>query len=440
MADLDIVGGVMSAVSATNVLQHLGQPLDRRLRVAVVGLGGRGQVYSRAIGASVTGTAEVVQIAEPRDQQRTTLAGELRLDDSAVFTSWHDLVAGERLADAVIITTQDHDHLPAIEAFAAAGYDILCEKPLAGTQAECAAAVSAADAAGIFLGVCHVLRYTPNTERINALVTDGAIGDVVTIQHLEPVGYFHFAHSFVRGAWRRADESGPLLLTKSCHDLDWLSFVVGERATKVSSFGSLTAFTKENQPTGASDRCITCTVEPDCAYSAVRMYRAGLSDGAVESYFTRIMAPDYTLDAVNEALMSGPYGRCVFGSDNDVVDHQVVNVEYANGVTASFTVSAFTRFEDRRTSIFGTRGQITTDGRTVELYDFATRASTFFDVTGDGSGHGGGDAKMLDAFIDAVHSGRPGRFTSQGAESLATHSIVFAAERARQTNSVVELL
>lgn len=430
---------MISAVSATNVSQHLGQPLDRRLRVALVGLGGRGQIYCRAIADGVRGTAEVVQIAEPRSRQRTALTNELGLDGSAVFTDWHDLVAGERLADAVIITTQDHDHLPAIEAFAAAGYDILCEKPIAGTQAECVAAVNAAEAAGVFLGVCHVLRYTPNTERITALVNDGAIGDLVTIQHLEPVGFFHFAHSFVRGSWRREDESGPLLLTKSCHDLDWLSFVVGQPATKVSSFGSLSGFTSANKPSGASDRCISCSVEPDCAYSAVRMYRAGLVDGAVESYFTRIVAPDYSLDAVNEALRSGPYGRCAFDSDNDVVDHQVVNVEYANGVTASFTLSAFTRFEDRRTSIFGTRGQITTDGRTVELYDFANRSSTFFDVTGDGSGHGGGDAKMLDAFLTALWSGEPDTFTSQGAESLATHAIVFAAERARQSNTVVEL-
>ena len=169
------------------------------------------------------------------------------------------------------------------------------------------------------------------------------------------------------------------------------------------------------------------------------MYRAGLRRGSVEAYFTRIMAPEYTADAVDDALRTGPYGRCVFSSDNDVVDHQVVNVEYENGVTAAFTLSAFTRFEDRRTSIFGTRGQITTDGRTVELYDFVTRQSQFFDVTGDGSGHGGGDAAMLAAFVDALWSGEPGGFTSQGAESLATHSIVFAAERARRTNTVVEL-
>jgi predicted dehydrogenase len=432
------VGSVLEAVSVTNVSRHLGEPLDRPLRIAVAGLGGRGQIYSRAI-ANLPGRAEVVQIAEPRERERRLLGSELALPDAARFADWHDLVAGERIADAVIIATQDHDHLPAIEAFAAAGYDILCEKPISGSEAACVAAVRAAESAGVFLGVCHVLRYTPNTRRIMALLAGGAIGDVVAIQHLEPVGWFHFAHSFVRGAWRREAESGPLLLTKSCHDLDWLSFVVGAPPTRVSSFGSLTGFTPAHRPERATDRCVSCPVESACAYSAVRMYHAGLRPGSVESYFTRIMAPDYTAEAVDEALHIGPYGRCVFTSDNDVVDHQVVNVEYENGVTASFTLSAFTRFEDRRTSIFGTRGQITTDGRTVELTDFVTRESQFFDVTGDGSGHGGGDAAMLGAFVDALWSGEPDGFTSQGAESLATHSIVFAAERARLGSTVVDL-
>ena len=199
-----------------------------------------------------------------------------------------------------------------------------------------------------------------------------------------------------------------MLLTKSCHDLDWLSYVVGAPASRVSSFGSRTLFTAANKPAEASDRCVTCAVEPECPYSAVVMYHAGLDPERIESYFTRIIAPDMTAGAVDEALRTGPYGRCVFAADNDVVDHQVVSVEYANGVTAAFTVVAATRHEDRRTSIFGSRGQLTTDGSTVEVYDFATRQATTYDVAGGGSGHGGGDDAMLAAFIDALRLGEPG--------------------------------
>jgi predicted dehydrogenase len=429
----------MLTSAPTNLREHVGTPLDRPLRIALVGLGGRGSIYAAAIATDHRGAAEVVQIAEPRALHRGQVAGSLGLGSEATFTDWHDLVAAERVADAVIITTQDRDHRGAIEAFAAAGYDILCEKPLAGTEQDCTAAVSAATTAGVFLGVCHVLRYTPNTLRIRALLADGAIGDVVAVHHLEPVGWFHFAHSFVRGPWRRHDESGPLLLTKSCHDLDWLSYVIGSPARRVSSFGSRTVFTAANKPPGAADRCTTCTLEPDCAYSAVAMYHAGLDPDRPESYFTRIVAPEMTVAAVDEALRNGPFGRCVFTCDNDVPDHQVVSVEYANGVTAAFTLSATTRFEDRRTSIFGSRGQITTDGSTVEVYDFTSRRSTTHDVTSDGSGHGGGDAAMLAAFLDALRSGEPERFTSQGEASLVTHRVVFAAERARLSGTVVEL-
>ncbi len=423
----------------TNLADHPGVPLDRPLRIAVIGLGGRGSVYAAAIAGEHRGEAEIVQIAERRDLHRDRIRDSLGLPSDAAFTDWHDLVTADRVADAVIIATQDRDHRPAIEAFAAAGYDILCEKPLAGTEDDCAAAVGAASAAGVFLGVCHVLRYTPNTRRIKQLLADGVIGDIVAIHHLEPIGWFHFAHSFVRGPWRRHDESGPMLLTKSCHDLDWLSYIVGSPTKRVSSFGTRTLFTASNKPAGATDRCTTCPVEPECAYSAVAMYHAGLGGAEPEGYFTAIVAPEMTPAAVDVALRTGPYGRCVFASDNDVVDHQVVSLEYANGVTAAFTLAAATRHEDRRTSIFGSAGQITTDGSTVEVYDFRRRQTTTYDVTGDGSGHGGGDAAMLAAFLEALRLGEPEQFSSHGEASLATHRIVFAAERARTTRSVVEL-
>jgi predicted dehydrogenase len=433
------VAAVTITIAATNVSEHVGEPLTRPLRVAIVGLGGRGSIYAEAIAGGHRGTAEVVQVAEPRPWHREQVARALDLPADAVYADWHELVARDRVADAVIIATQDRDHLPAIRAFAAAGYDILCEKPLAATEEDCEAAVAAADAAGVFLGVCHVLRYTPNTRRIVELVRGGAIGDLVAIHHIEPIGWFHFAHSFVRGPWRRFDETGPLLLTKSCHDLDWLSHVVGAPAARVSSFGSRTLFSAANRPAGAADRCTSCALEPDCAYSAVAMYHAGLDPRRPEAYFTGIVAPERTAEAVDEALRTGPFGRCVYACDNDVVDHQVVTLEYANGVTVAFTLAAATRFEDRRTSIFGSRGQITTDCSTVELYDFASRRTTAFDVTGDGSGHGGGDAAMLATFLDALRLGEPQRFTSDGAASLATHRIVFAAERARTTGTVVTL-
>ena len=107
------MGRVLEAVSVTNVAGHLGQPLDRPLRVAIVGLGGRGQIYASAIAAKCADRAEVVQIAERRERERGLIGAGLGLAEAASFADWHELVAGERIADAVIIATQDRDHLPA---------------------------------------------------------------------------------------------------------------------------------------------------------------------------------------------------------------------------------------------------------------------------------------------------------------------------------------
>lgn len=414
-----------------------------RLRVAVIGLGGRGETYTRLLAAEHADRVRVTQVAEPRFGVRQRILDELAtegttLDGVEVYDDWQSLLAAPRNADVAIVCVQDRDHREVVEAFAAAGYDLLCEKPLAGSEADCAAMVRAADTAGVFLGVCHVLRYTPNTRTIRRLLDDGAIGQLVAVQHLEPVGWFHFAHSFVRGPWRRTDESGPLLLTKSCHDIDWLSYIVGAPALKVSSFGSRSVFRPEAAPDGAGERCVSCDIEPTCPYSAVQMYARGLAGSAPEAYFTRIIAPEATPAAVDAALRDGPFGRCVWRTDNDVVDHQVVNLEYAGGVTASFTLAAFTPMEHRHTKLFGSHGQITSDGDSVEVFDFVSRTTTTYDTADDESGHGGGDAAMLAAYLDAVIDGANG-FSSTGDESLATHQIVFAAERARATGRVVEL-
>ena len=347
------------AVPPVNLRDHLGRHLDRPLRVAVVGAGARGAAYARHLADC---GAHVTAVAEPRDEARYALAQAYGIPHAARFTTWVDLVAAPRTADAVLITVQDREHASAATEFARAGYDILLEKPIAPTEEECLQVLRACEGAGVWLGVCHVLLYAPYTRLVRRLLDHGVIGDVVSVEHLEPVGYWHFAHSYVRGSWRKEATAGPVLLTKSSHDLDWLSHVVGRPVARVSSFGALTHFQPEAAPEGAGERCLDCTVEPTCPWSAARIYRRGLDPRAREAYFTRVMAPAGTPEAVEEALRTGPYGRCVYRCDNDVLDHQVVTLEYDGGVTATFTLSAFTPMEHRRTRIFGTRGQLTTDG------------------------------------------------------------------------------
>jgi predicted dehydrogenase len=285
------------------------------------------------------------------------------------------------------------------------------------------------------LAVCHVMRYTAYTKIVKSLLDDGRIGRVVSIQHLEPVGWWHHAHSFVRGPWRDSTASSPMLLAKSCHDIDWLLYLAGQPARRVSSFGSLTHFRPESKPAGAADRCVDCAVEHDCPYSAVRLYL-----NAGPGWPLSAVTPDFTEAAVLDALRTGPYGECVYNGQNDVVDHQVVMMELADGATVSFTMTAFTPYEQRKTRIFGTHGYLDGDGGSVRLVDFRTGTEETVAVADTiEAGHTDGDEALVDAFLAAVATGDPALISSDATTSLAGHLVVWAAERARHTGTVVTL-
>jgi predicted dehydrogenase len=271
-------------------------------------------------------------------------------------------------------------------------------------------------------------------------VDSGRLGDVMSVEHLEPVGFWHQAHSFVRGNWRRADLATTMLMAKSCHDLDWLQYILGQPPLRVSSFGRLSHFTRDHQPEGAADRCVDCAVEASCAYSATRLYGGQLRLGQ-HGWPLDVILDEFTPAALDKAMRDGPYGRCVYACDNDVVDHQVVAMEFPGGATATFTMTAFNEGGGRRTRIFGTRGELTGDGETIRVYDFMTRAAQVITPEQTGAmsaagGHGGGDAGLMDAFTEAVAAGDSAPIRSGPRESLASHLAVFAAERARLNGTV----
>jgi predicted dehydrogenase len=405
---------------------------------AVLGAGDRGSAYARWI-AGNPDRARVVAVAEPRPYQRERLADAHAIPPERVFTSWQELAEAPRLADAAIVSTQDAEHVDPAISLAGKGYHLLVEKPLAPAEDDCRALVRAVTDAGVLFAVCHVLRYRPYTRLLKEIVDSGRIGEVLSVQHLEPVGWWHHAHSFVRGNWRRSDRSAFMLMAKSCHDIDWLRHVVGRPISRVSSFGSLNHFRPENRPAGAADRCLDCAVEPACPYSAPRLYLGMVRDGRT-GWPVSVIADDVTETGVRQALRDGPYGRCVYTCDNDAVDHQVVALEFAGGPTATFTMTAFTQHMDRRTQIFGTRGTIDGDGEQLSVFDFTTARTETLSVAAQGTdaaaGHGGGDAALMDAFTTAVATGDPSPILSGPTESLETHLAVFAAERARHAGVV----
>ncbi|MEU6038342.1 Gfo/Idh/MocA family oxidoreductase [Actinomadura sp. NPDC047616] len=409
--------------------------------LAVAGAGLRGATYARR--ALETGRARVVAVAEPDPERRRRFAERHGIPPERAFADWRDLAAAGRVADGVIIATQDAEHAEPAVRFAALGYHILLEKPMATSEADAVRVLEAVERSGSMLAVCHVLRYTPYTRMIRELVESGRIGTPISVQHLEPVGWWHHAHSYVRGNWRREDESGPMLLTKSCHDVDWLVHVMGEIPSRVGSFGRLSHFRPENRPEGAADRCVDCPVEKRCPYSATRLYLSCLGDPDRETWPLGAVTQDLTEQGVLRALREGPYGRCVYACDNDVVDHQVVNMEFPSGATASFTVTAFSPYAQRQTRIFGTAGCIEGDGVRISLRDFVTGEVETYD-TGEANRaedgrHDEADAALADAFIAALADGDHTPLTSDARESLASHRVVWAAERARRTGTVVEI-
>lgn len=410
------------------------------VRLAIIGAGSRGTGYA-SYAATHPDQARVVAVAEPRAFYRDRLAREHQIPSERVFVDWREAAAQPRLADAAIIATQDAMHVEPAEAFAGRGYHLLLEKPMAPDEVGCRRIHRAVTAAAIVFAVCHVMRYTAYTRRLKALLDAGRIGDLVSIQHLEPVGYWHQAHSFVRGNWRNERESSPMLLAKSCHDLDWLRHVMGVPCERVSSFGSLKHFRREEKPAAAGDatRCLDCPCEAICPYSARKIYLGRVARGET-GWPVDVLTPKVSEASVTEALRSGPYGRCVYECDNDVVDHQVVNLLFAGGRTAAFTMTAFNLSGHRRTRLFGTRGEISGDGVHLEVVDFLTDRTEVIDTAAmDASilgGHGGGDYGLMQSFVAAVAAQDQSRVLSGPDETLETHLMVFAAERSRHLGTV----
>lgn len=409
----------------------------------IIGAGSRGTGYA-TYALAHPDRADVVGVAEPREAARMRLVAEHDIPPENIYTDWQEVAVREKFADAAVITTQDAMHTEPAIALAEKGYHLLLEKPMAPTAEECQRIVAAVKANHVMLAVGHVLLYTAYTQTLKKMLDDGAVGEIVSIQHLEPVGYWHQAHSFVRGNWRNEAESSFMLLAKSCHDLDWIRYIMGEKCRSVSSFGALKHFRRAEKPPEAGEalHCLDCAYEPKCPYSAKKIYLGRLARGQT-GWPVNVLTFDVTMEGVTEALRTGPYGRCVYECDNDVVDNQVVNMFFEGGKTASFTMTAFNQAAPRRTCIFGSRGEIYGDGVKIYLTDFLTDETTVVDTrSADASilgGHGGGDYGLISAFINAVANNDPSGLLSGPDETLESHLMVFAAEQARRENRVVNM-
>lgn len=416
----------------------------KKLTMIVIGAGSRGRTYA-GFAKNNPEMYEVVGVAEPIKERREFMIKNYPACTNNVYEDWKDILAVPKFADVAVIATMDRMHLdPALKAIEL-GYDILLEKPMAPTAEESKKICEAAEKKGTKILVCHVLRYTHFFKALKQVIDSGKIGKVMSINHEEGVGNIHQSHSFVRGNWGNEEASSFMLLQKSCHDMDILQWLLGEKCVKAQSFGSLKYFTPANRPEGAPDYCLDgCPHADKCRYNVEKIYFGKNEHGWMRNTITAM--PDPSEEERIEALKKGRHGRCVFACDNNVVDHQVVNLEFESGATVSFTMNAF-NLGGRVIHIMGTDGEIhasmSSDTFTVSNFDTSeTETVKINDMVLDesiASGHGGGDAGIMLALHDLIAEGKTSKSVCDIRTSYENHIIAFAAEDSRKNGTVVNI-
>ena len=414
----------------------------KTLKVILIGAGSRGRCYTDLMNDE---RFDVVAVAEPSDELRNYIKEKHNIPDEMCFNTWEPLLDMPKMADLAIIATMDRLHYaPAMKAIEL-GYDMLLEKPISPKFKECVEIANAAKRNGVKILVCHVLRYSPFFMAIKQMIDENKLGRIMSIHHAECVGNVHQSHSFVRGNWGNSDRSSSMILQKSCHDMDILQWLVGRPCINVHSFGSLTYFTEENAPEGAPDYCNkTCPEYNTCYYNAVKLYLEDENNLWFREVSTQKTKPSN--EDVENALRNTQYGKCVYKCDNNVVDHQVVNLEFDDGTVASFNMCAFNK-GGRFIRLMGTDGEIygCADTNTIEYYSFKTKEKEIIDANEKSvsdsivHGHGGGDSGIVNTLYDYLVNGYTGDQLSEIEISTKNHLIAFAAEKSRLEGRVINL-
>jgi predicted dehydrogenase len=463
--------------------------MAKLLTAVMIGAGERGYSAYGPYALAHPDEIQFIAVAEPNDARRARFAGAHAIPPDRRFRTWEDLLERGKIADAALVCTMDTLHAAPTLAALEAGYDVLLEKPMAAALGDCVCLVRAAERTGHLVQVAHVLRYTPFFSTLHDVVTSGILGEIITVEHRENVVYWHMAHSYVRGNWRRRDLSSPIILAKCCHDLDILTWNLG-RCARVSSFGSMRHFRPENAPPGAPKRCTDgCPAADECAWYAPRLYldliplfhmarqspdlweRLGaalvLGFPRMADLIRRLVPPigraldyhEWPVSAISEdtspkarlrALETGPYGRCVYHCDNDVLDHQTVNMVFESGTSVVMVMNGHSH-EDARTMRYeGSRATLRCKfayglDDVIEIHDHRTGRVERIELS-DRSGvtsHGGGDEGVVAAFVRAVREGRTGEPSTAAlttaSKSLESHLMAFAADRARLAGEVVDM-
>ncbi len=397
-----------------------------------LGAGNRGNVYGD-YAIKYPDELDIVGVAEPIKIRRKRYIKKHNIKRKNAFYTWEDVFKVPKFADAILITTPDDLHYgPCMEALKM-GYDILLEKPISPSEKECRDILELSQKTGRIVAVCHVLRYAPYFIKLREIIQSGVLGKVVSMQHFEPIEHVHMAHSFVRGNWHNSVQTAPIILAKSCHDLDIMKWMLDKDCTDIQAFGSLSWFNKNNAPEGSTERCMDgCKHEVSCPYSAMKIY---YRDRQRTYVFDLPEDKSKHGDTILEYLRTTNYGRCVYKMENDQPDHYTCNMLFEDDITASFNMEAFTSYHGRRTRIMGSLGDVVGDMQQFIHTDFLTGEKTEWAQQSDG--HGGGDWRLVSDWIQAVSNQDKSLLTSTIEASIESHIMGFAAEISRKEKRVV---
>jgi hypothetical protein len=413
----------------------LHKPLEKPVQAILIGAGHRGNIYAdyallHPDELNIVGVADHNAVRNGRFARRHSITAANR------FYAWEKVFEREKFADAVIIATPDNLHAAPCLMALEKGYDVLLEKPIAPTEEECRKILAAAKEKGRIVGVCHVLRYSPYFRQLKQIIDSKMIGDVVSVQHLEPIEFVHMTHSYVRGNWRNSKETSPIVLAKSCHDTDIIRWLINEHVQYIQCFGGLNLFKIENAPAGSTERCMDgCAVEGACPFSALQIYYRDRKRG-------------YVFDLPNDSrkaeklilkkLETTNYGRCVYRMDNDQPDHLTINMHFNKNITAAFSMEGLTSYEGRFTRIMGTLGDIVGDMESYTITDFKTGKETSWSLKTDF--HGGGDHRLVNDWVQAVGHQDTAILSSNIDVSVESHLMAFAAERSRLNKTIEKII
>ena len=407
---------------------------ERIFTVAIIGVGGRGGYAYGTLIADMPDKFKINALCDINTEKLSYFSEKFGVGEDALFTD-ENAFFKEKRADVLIISTQDKDHVRHARIAFKLGYDVLLEKPITSNRAELEELLELQRSTGSKVLVCHVLRYAPAYMKIAELIESNAIGRLVSINAIEQVGYFHQSQAYVRGFWRREADSAPMIIAKCTHDLDLIQYYANSTCETLSSIGELTHFTAENAPEGAAERCLDCKYVETCPYSAKTRYLDEWRKVQKDIYpYNVVCHAPITEEKMIAALRNGQYGICVYKCDNDVVDHQLTQMTFKNGVKASLTMMAFTRFCGRRIEFFGTGGQITLDEVRgfirVGVFGEAEYQLKISELESANMLHGGGDYGLVKTLYDVL-TGNASEKTSL-AHSVESHLIGIAAEASRR--------